>query len=91
MKCMSQYLRIVSLKMRWPLIWATFGIQTTLVMDNIPIKMRCNGLVHHYSSGETNVSASIEHSIHEAVVYAFKTSSKVKPCRAEPLIFGKLF
>ena len=28
MKCMSQYLRIMSLKMRWPWIWATFGIQT---------------------------------------------------------------
>ena len=27
MKCMSQYLRIMSLKMRWPWIWATFGIQ----------------------------------------------------------------
>ena len=27
-KCMSQYLRIMSLKMRWPWIWATFGIQT---------------------------------------------------------------
>ena len=30
MKCMSQYLRIMSLKMRWPWIWATFGIQTKL-------------------------------------------------------------
>ena len=28
MKCMSQYIRIMSLKMRWPCIWATFGIQT---------------------------------------------------------------
>ena len=28
MKCMSQYLRIMSLKMRWPWIWAAFGIQT---------------------------------------------------------------
>ena len=28
MKCLSQYLRIMSLKMRWPWIWATFGIQT---------------------------------------------------------------
>ena len=28
MKCMSQYIRIMSLKMRWVRIWATFGIQT---------------------------------------------------------------
>ena len=28
MKCLSQYLRIMSLKMRWVWIWATFGIQT---------------------------------------------------------------
>ena len=28
MKCMSQYLRMMSLKMRWLWIWATFGIQT---------------------------------------------------------------
>ena len=28
MKCMSQYLRIMSLKLRWVRIWATFGIQT---------------------------------------------------------------
>ena len=28
MKCMSQYIRIMSLKMRWVWIWATFGIQT---------------------------------------------------------------
>ena len=27
---MSQYLRIMSLKMRWPWIWATFGIQTNI-------------------------------------------------------------
>ena len=30
LKCMSQYLRLMSLKMRWPWIWATFGNQTTL-------------------------------------------------------------
>ena len=28
MKCLSQYIRIMSLKMRWVRIWATFGIQT---------------------------------------------------------------
>ena len=28
MKCMSQFIRIMSLKMRWVRIWATFGIQT---------------------------------------------------------------
>ena len=28
MKCMSQYIRIISLKMWWVRIWATFGIQT---------------------------------------------------------------
>ena len=28
---MSQYLRIMSLKMRWPWIWATFGIQTEAI------------------------------------------------------------
>ena len=27
-KCLSQYLRIMSLKMTWVWIWATFGIQT---------------------------------------------------------------
>ena len=31
MKCISQYLRIMSLKMRWPGIWATFGIQTPAI------------------------------------------------------------
>ena len=30
MKCMSQYLRIMRVKMRWPWIWANFGIQTQL-------------------------------------------------------------
>ena len=34
MKCMSQYLRIMSLKMRWPWIWATFGIQTMLTTSS---------------------------------------------------------
>ena len=33
-KCMSQYLRIMSLKMRWPWIWATFGIQTVVLRDS---------------------------------------------------------
>ena len=28
MKCLSQYIRMMSLKMRWARIWATFGIQT---------------------------------------------------------------
>ena len=28
MKCMSQFIWIMSLKMRWDQIWATFGIQT---------------------------------------------------------------
>ena len=28
MKCLCQYIWIMSLKMRWPWIWATFGIQT---------------------------------------------------------------
>ena len=28
MKCMSQFIRIMSLKMRWVRIWATFDIQT---------------------------------------------------------------
>ena len=28
MKCMSQYNKIMSLKMRWPWIWASSGIQT---------------------------------------------------------------
>ena len=27
MKCLSQYIRMMSLKMRWVWIWATFGIQ----------------------------------------------------------------
>ena len=40
MKCMSQYLRIMSLKMRWPWIWATFGIQTRFK----PFENFCSGL-----------------------------------------------
>ena len=34
---MSQYLRIMSLKMRWPWIWATFGIQTYSVVGYDPV------------------------------------------------------
>ena len=40
MKCMSQYLRIMSLKMRWPWIGATFGIQTNGVVHPIQIDKR---------------------------------------------------
>ena len=42
MKCMSQYLRIMSLKMRWPWIWATFGIQTTIS----PVVVACPSIVN---------------------------------------------
>ena len=39
MKCMSQYLRMMSLKMRWPWIWATFGIQTIVASWTIIVVM----------------------------------------------------
>ena len=34
-KCMSQYLRIMSLKMRWLWIWASFGIQTSSLSHQV--------------------------------------------------------
>ena len=47
MKCMSQYIRIMSLKMRWVRIWATFGIQTFIFNNSYcihKIKWLCSQL-----------------------------------------------
>ena len=44
MKCLSQYIWMMSLKMRWVRIWATFGIQTMPMMFPAGSKTNCLGM-----------------------------------------------